>query len=48
MLRHSQVVAAFGRRLFDEEELKETSSEDEEKDEYEKVNHLYFKQCSNC
>jgi hypothetical protein len=42
MLRHSQVVAAFGRRLFDEEELKETSSEDEEKEEYEKVNHICF------
>ena len=29
MLRQSQVVAAFGRRLFDEGELKESSSDNE-------------------
>ena len=33
MLRQSQVVAAFGRRLFDETELKETTTEDEDKEE---------------
>ena len=29
MLRQSQVVAAFGRRLFDEGELNESSSDNE-------------------
>ena len=33
MMRNSQMVAAFGRRLFDEGELKETTTEDEDGDE---------------
>ncbi len=33
MMRNSQVVAAFGRRLFDEGELKETTTEEDDEDE---------------
>ncbi len=32
MMRNSQMVAAFGRRLFDEGELKETTTEEEDED----------------
>ena len=37
MLRNSQVVAAFGRRLFDETELKESTTDEEDQEDGEEV-----------